>query len=106
MAIFKISEEQRRALNCSINEVDSANDTKQQITVNTNGRSSTETLTQLNQSGVDTNNKNLDVKINNTPKPAENSGRVITKAQLSENRRKALNAKSKMYSFGDFIRKK
>lgn len=32
-------------------------------------------------------------------------GRIISKAKLTENRRKALKAKSRVYSFTDFIRR-
>ena len=133
MAIFKISEAQKRLLNKFLFEDSNTNNgvvsLSNDATLNTNvkmGPDDTAVIgpdaskngelqnnpkatvidtkeLEKNGSNVEVTNKNNNS--NSTTKPLENSGRIITKAKLSENRRKALNAKSKVYSFNDFIRK-
>ena len=105
MATIKITEAQHKQIQKYLNE-DEQGQNDSLITVDTNGETPEQTIEKLRNSGVNPNDKRLQLKIINTPqKQPQNSGRIISKANLIENRRKALREKSKVYSFGDFISK-
>lgn len=110
MATIKISESQQKILKKYLNEDEQSKEMTVNIPMGPDTdptKAVTKEKEKIQKIGGNPNQAtfNLVPQQKDTTETQVTDGRIISKAKLTENRRKALKAKSKVYSFSDFIRR-